>query len=104
MIALSLLTDPGVAAPTLFLTVPLGVSVEPGVRVLIGGATWSVPIKVCFPDGCQAVLPLDDEQQKLLAGTPKAEARYFAQGTNEPLAIPISLDGLAAAIDALPKR
>ena len=73
-------------------------------RLLVGGATWTVPIKVCFPDGCQAVLRLSEEQQKLLMSTPKAEARYFAQGVTEPLGIPVDLSGLVAASEALPKR
>lgn len=82
-------------------TTPLGIAVEPGVQSIVGEETWNSSVKVCFPDGCQAIHPMTDENIALLRSKESIDVRYFPYGSEKPLAGIVPLDGLDEALSAI---
>jgi invasion protein IalB len=93
---------PDGADPSVGLGVPLGVAVQPGVRLLLNGsAAIDVPVEVCLRDGCRAARALTADEARALATAESFEVRYFAYGDAAPLAARVSVDGLAEALAEL---
>ena len=82
-------------------TLPLGVPIAQGVAVQIDDSEPSrVPFQVCLPNGCQAVLPLnDDTVSKLKAG--KEGKVTLNERSQNPASLPVSLKGFSAGYKAL---
>lgn len=85
-------------ASTFVLTAPLGVSLEPGVRLDVAGKNWDLPLKVCYADGCRATLDISSEDLAILLQKPTMDIRYIPFGTDVPRSATLPLDGLVAAI------
>lgn len=79
---------------------PLGVAVEPGARLILGGSTFEARYEVCFPDGCRAMATLPPDQLGPLGEAAAIELRFFSFGQEKPIAIEVRLEGLANAIAA----
>jgi invasion protein IalB len=99
--SISVLFDRQDGKTSLLLTVPLGVSLEPGIRFVVGKKRWHLPLKVCIPAGCQAFMDLSDAQVALLRSVDKSDVRMFTQGESGPLSVTIQLDGLANKMDEI---
>lgn len=84
--------------PAMTVATPLGIAVQPGVRVVVKDAFWSLPIEACFPDGCRASRDLTDEEYQLLLSADSADIRFFPYGRQAPLAGEVGLAGLDLAI------
>jgi len=97
----AVVTDPDGSGPALLISTPLGIAVDAGVRAVIGGQVWDAPVRVCFPDGCQAGRPLSADELALLSGAESADLRYFPFGSATPIGATVPLGGLAAALEAL---
>lgn len=100
----AVVTDPDGSSPALLISTPLGIAVDAGVRAVVGGQAWDAPVRVCFPDGCQAGRPLSADDLALLSGAGSADLRYFPFGSATPIAATVPLGGLAAALEALPRQ
>lgn len=73
--------------PVLFATLPLGIAVRPGVRVVIHPSTLEVILTVdtCFPDGCRATAQLTEEELGLLVEADQLSLQFIPFGTTDTL-------------------
>ena len=87
--------------PGLFATVPLGVSLPPGVQLSVdGGAPVSFGYSHCSNQGCLAALALTDALiAKLKAGN-NAVVTFYT-GSRKPVSITVSLQGFTAGFNSL---
>ena len=79
---------------------PLGLAIEPGIRMIAGETVIDVPFQVCFPDGCRAVRDADAAMFDALAREETLDIRYFPFGEERPVSLKMPLDGLAGALEA----
>lgn len=87
--------------PIALLSLPLGISLPPGVTIRIGDAPPTrVIVERCDPNGCRAGLKLDEallaelQQGKQLIVT-------FHDAERRPIEVPLSLDGFEAGLAAI---
>lgn len=89
-------------------TLPLGMSVQPGTRVIVdSGQPMTAPYVICFPTGCMA----DYEASNELITKMKTGQNLHVQGVNgsgQPISLPLPLSDFAKAYDGpateLPKQ
>lgn len=81
-------------SPLMAAIVPLGVAIEPGLRMLYGDEVVSLGVEACFPDGCRAVMQMNDAFHANLARAEDFELRYFPLGSEQPVAVTLPSDGL----------
>ncbi len=87
--------------PFALFTLPLGVLLPPGVSLKIDeGELLPFPYEICQPDGCKAVLRLDDATLDKLKKGAKAEVAFHGAGRRE-VKVPLSLKGFGTAFAAL---
>lgn len=83
-------------------TVPLGVALQPGTRVMIDeGQPMAGPYVMCVPGGCMADYEASDD----LIGAMKKGQTMHVQGINDtgqPISIPLPLADFAKAFDGPP--
>jgi invasion protein IalB len=83
-------------------TVPLGVALQPGTRIIIDqGQPIGAPYVMCVPGGCMS----DYEVSNDLIGAMKTGQTMHVQGLNDtgqPLSIPLPLADFAKAFDGPP--
>lgn len=84
--------------PGLGVAVPLGLAINPGVRIVAGDATIDLPFQVCFPDGCRAIRPASADEMALLADQDKADIRFFAFGQDRPISATLPMTGFSDAL------
>ena len=96
------LVEPEGEAKKLRVTLPLGVSLQPGTRVIIdNGQPLTGPYVICLPNGCMAEYEASDE----LITQMKSGQSLHVQGINgsrQPISIPIPLGDFAKAYDGPP--
>lgn len=92
---------PGKQALAIVITMPLGISLPPGLTIRIDEKDpKQIPLQACFTDGCQAAFELQsDWQNKLMDG--KSAEVIFYNLRNEAISVPVSLNGITAAINAI---
>lgn len=91
-------------APIALLSLPLGISLPPGVTIRIGDAQPTrVIVERCEPNGCRAGLKLNDALlTQLKRGTQLTVTFHDAE--RRPIEVPLSLDGFEAGLEALKGR
>ena len=79
--------------PTVILSLPLGISLPPGISIQIDdGNKANFPVERCEPDGCRAGMKLRDATiEQLIAGNRLTIT--FHDGERQPITVPLSLDG-----------
>lgn len=92
---------PADGAPTVILSLPLGISLPPGITMSIDdGKPANFPVERCEPDGCQAGMKLRDATiARLSAG--RELTITFHDGERTPITVPLSLEGFGAGFAAL---
>ncbi len=80
------------------LTAPLGVALQPGVRITVEGQEWFAPLKVCYADGCRATVEISNADLALMLQRQTMELRYIPFGSDNPISASLPLNGLVAAI------
>lgn len=87
----------GAPAPTMLITLPLGVALAPGVQIEAGADKKRLALKaeVCFPDGCRFAAELAPEMIAALDAAPSFNVRFFAYAKDN------ELRGAAAPTDGL---
>ena len=93
-----ILIDAETVDTSVVLTTPLGVALEPGVRLIAGNREWRAPIKVCHGDGCRATMTLDEDDLGYLMAEPEAVIEYYVFGSDAAAALRLPLTGLVSAI------
>ena len=87
--------------PAAVITLPLGISLPPGVTISIdGGEPKKVIVERCDTSGCVGAVALDDD----LIASMKAGRQgriSFHDGTRRRIAVPVSLMGFTAGFNAL---
>jgi invasion protein IalB len=102
-VAVVVLVEPeGEAKKLLRVTLPLGVSLRAGTRVIIdNGQPFTGPYVICLSNGCMAEYEASDE----LIGKMKSGQNLYVQGINgsgQPISIPMPLADFAKAHDGPP--
>lgn len=87
--------------PIALLSLPLGISLPPGVSIRIGdGDPTQVIVERCEPNGCRAGLKLKKAlMQQMREG--KQLTVTFHDARRHPIEVPLSLDGFEASLNSL---
>jgi len=101
-VAIVQLFEPEGEPRVLRITVPLGMQLQHGTRVIIDqGQPAQEPYKICFPVGCMSDYPVtDDIIQRLKKGQTITLQAINMQGT--PISLPLPLSDFAKAYDGPP--
>lgn len=92
---------PGTAQPIAVLTLPLGISLPPGARLMVEGAgTLEFLIERCVPAGCRAGGSISPSLREAMSSADTATVA-FQDGSRQDIAINLSLEGFADALVAL---
>ncbi len=92
---------PGGADPIALFTLPLGISLPPGVSLRIGsGEPVHFPIERCEAEGCRGFLKLGAELLEALKRAGSVELSFHDR-QRQPIRVPLSLDGFSPALEAL---
>jgi invasion protein IalB len=97
-----LIEPEGSTSKVLRVTLPLGMSLSQGTRVIVDqGQPLSAPYMICFPNGCMA----DYEASTELIGKMKKGQSMVVQGINgqgQAVSLPVPLPDFAKAYDGAP--
>ena len=98
-VAIVQLFEPEGDQKVLRVTVPLGMQIQHGTRMIIDqGQPQQQPYKICFPVGCMADYPVTDELMKQLKSGQQITVQAInMQGT--PISLPLPLADFAKAYD-----
>ena len=101
-VAIVQLFEPEGEAKVLRVTVPLGMQLAHGTRVIIDqGQPMQSPYKICFPVGCMSDYAVtDDMVDKMKKGQTITVQAINMQGT--PISLPLPLNDFAKAFDGPP--
>ena len=92
---------PDDSLPTVLVSLPLGIALPPGITIQIDGSTPATfPVERCEPDGCRAGMKLRENTVKQLSQGRQLHVTFY-DGARKPLKVSLSLDGFAAAYQAL---
>jgi invasion protein IalB len=101
-VAIVQLFEPEGQPKMLRVTVPLGMQLQHGTRVIIDQDTpVNEPYKICFPVGCMSDYPVSDEMVKKM----KKGKVLIVQAINmrgQPISLPLPLNDFAKAFDGPP--
>lgn len=95
---LEILIDTDSGQASIVMTVPLGVALEPGIRMIVEGREWATPLKVCYTDGCRATVEISTDDFGLLLQKKSIDIRYIPFSAENPISAILPLNGLVAAI------
>lgn len=92
---------PGQQPVTIIVTLPLGISIPPGITIRIDDKnSKTLAVQACFANGCQAAFQPDPAWLAALSKGLKAEV-IFSNIQNQAISIPVSLKGITAGMKAL---
>lgn len=87
---------------SMFTNVPLGTLLPAGIKIAIDGKNEITrPFLFCAPGGCRADMLVDDAVLKAMKSGKEMEVSFTLLGNGE-VKIPLKLDGISAALKALP--
>ena len=102
VVAAVLIEPEGEPRKVLRITLPLGVVLQPGTRVVVDqGQPMNAPFVICFASGCMADYEASDE----LIGKMKKGQNFNVQGVNgsgQPISLALPLADFAKAYDGAP--
>jgi invasion protein IalB len=101
-VAIVQLFEPEGQPKVMRVTVPLGMQLQHGTRVIIDqGQPANEPYKICFPVGCMSDYPVTDDMiAKMKKGKQITVQAINMQGT--PISLPLPLNDFAKAYDGPP--
>ncbi|HEY4202557.1 MAG TPA: invasion associated locus B family protein [Devosiaceae bacterium] len=101
ILAIQLVADAGGKAATGTLVLPFGLALEAGVTLQIDDAAAQQPLRfnTCLPAGCVVPLTFAEGTLTALRGGTALKVNATASGTNQPVALSVSLKGFSAALD-----
>ena len=84
--------------PSLFLTVPLGVLIDPGLGLRLGADQMNAyPYKTCLEDGCVAIVPGDKRLEASFVKAQEATIAFATPPEGKAIEVPFSMKGFAEA-------
>ena len=91
----------GSKQPVLFITLPLGVTLAPGLALQVDeGEAMRIPYERCLGIGCRASTLLGDKMIAVMKKGKQAKV-VFADPQGKQVAVPVSLSGFTAAFNSL---
>lgn len=82
------------------LNLPLGIYLPPGLGLEIGSVRKDLPVAVCIPNGCKALLPVDGPLEQQLRSADSLKLRFHVnESTSNELVFPLT--GIATGLDSL---
>ena len=84
----------------LTLSFPLGIYLPPGIGLSAGEQKREAPVAVCLPEGCKAIILVDDELSVALNGEESYSVRVYIT-EERPAEVEFSLTGYRFAYDEL---
>lgn len=92
---------PDSAEPIALLSLPLGISLPPGVSIRIAdGEPTRFPVERCEPNGCRAGLKLSATLLDDLARNSQLTVTFY-DAQRRPIEVPLSLDGFSAGLESV---
>jgi invasion protein IalB len=101
MLTFSVLANKDKSAPAVIAMLPLGVALQPGVKLVIGDQQISVAFKVCVPDGCQAYADLSVDDWAKVVAAKSLQVRFFPLSSDKPVSSTLDLSGLSDELSKL---
>lgn len=93
---------PNEPQPRAMVVVPLGIDLRPGIEMVVdGGEPKRYPFVICFQDGCQAHLKVDDELLGVFRRGVKGSIAFRALPGGQAVRVPFSLKGFTAGLSSL---
>ena len=93
---------PNEPEPRAMIVVPLGIALRPGIEMVVdGGEPRRFPFLVCFQDGCQAHLKVDDELLGVFKRGVKGSIAFRTLPKGQVVNVPFSLKGFTAGLSSL---
>ncbi len=87
--------------PIALLSLPLGISLPPGVSIRIAdGQPTRFPVERCEPNGCRAGLKLTPALVEQLARSAQLTVTFY-DAQRRPIEVPLSLDGFKPGLDSV---
>ncbi len=82
------------------LNLPLGIYLPPGLGLEIGSVRKDLPVTVCIPSGCKAVLAVDGPLEQQLRSADSLKLRFHInESSSNELNFPLT--GIATGLDSL---
>lgn len=104
LLVFSVTFSPATEGPVGIFSLPLGVYLPSGLALVFGGSqSLRLPFETCNQTGCHAGLLLNAEVNELLQAGPSLEV-MFQNERQQTIKLPLSLEGYAAAAQALAER
>ena len=101
VLQLSIGIPPNDGVPTVLISLPLGISLPPGISIRIdSGDARNFPVERCEPDGCRAGIKVRKQTVQQLRQGEILEITFF-DNQRQPISMPLSLDGFGNAFDVL---
>ena len=93
---------PNEPLPRAMIVVPLGIDLRPGIEMVVdNGAPRRYPFVICFQDGCQAHLNVDDALLGVFKQGVKGSIAFRALPGGQAIRVPFSLKGFTAGLNSL---
>ena len=101
VMAVELVAQAGAATIDGSLVLPFGLSLDAGVTLQIDEAAALQPLRfsTCLPAGCIVPLSFNEAMLTALRAGTALKVNAIASGTEQPVALSISLSGFSAALD-----
>lgn len=82
------------------LNLPLGIYLPPGLGLEIGSVRKELPLAVCIPNGCKALMTVDGPLEQQLRSADSLKLRFHVnESTSNELVFPLT--GIATGLDSL---
>jgi invasion protein IalB len=101
MLTFTVLANKDKSAPGVIVMLPLGVALEPGVKLVVGDQQIAMAYKVCMPDGCQAYANISNDDWAKLLAAKSVEVRFFPLAADKPISSALDLSGLSNELSKL---
>lgn len=98
---IAIANEKGKKTPSLFLTVPLRVLLEPGVGLRLGAdPVKTYPFQTCVEEGCVAIVPFDKNMEKSLLQAQVSSLSVASPQDGTVIDMPFSMKGFQEAHSA----
>lgn len=97
LVSMAVLHDPRNDSGSLMVEVPSLVALPPGLRLDVGSTQKDIPYQFCRPEGCVAILVLDQDVLENLSNATMAGVTFIRYGRTEPELYEVPANGFSEA-------
>ena len=102
IIVWTMLKNPQTGDATSLIRVPTGVALQPGIRIFAEDDTFfDTPYQVCEPNGCTAILQMDERFMSVMTDRETARVAFYRYGEGSPEAYEIPVAMMQEALDGI---